>query len=116
LERNFIKILKQISFRPELHTNDFTVVYQPFPETASLRYNHKNGKADMNIMALDCLHFSQKGHAVAANALWNNMLEPVGSKTLGLSKLWKTFKCPSLQNPYFYTNYNSRYLGKNNLN
>jgi hypothetical protein len=107
LERNFGAIMERVSYLPELHTNDFTVVYQPFFRESSVFYNNEEGKSDMNVMAVDCIHLSQKGQAVSANGVWNNMLEPVGSKTLGLRKLWKEFKCPTMQNPYFYTNYNS---------
>jgi hypothetical protein len=107
IERNFVKIMERVSYIPELHTNDFTVVYQPFFRDASVFYDNEFGKADMNVMAIDCVHLSQKGHAVSANGVWNNMMEPVGRKTIGLRKLWRDFKCPTDASPYFYTNYNS---------
>jgi hypothetical protein len=99
--------MERVSFLPELHTNDFTVVYQPFFKDASVFYQNDN-KADLTLMAIDCVHLSQKGHAVSANGLWNNMMEPVGKKSRGFKHLFTTFKCPSRQNPYIFTNYNSR--------
>ncbi|XP_055596724.1 phospholipase B1, membrane-associated-like [Uranotaenia lowii] len=106
LERNFVKIMERISYMPEFHSDDFTVVYQPFFRDASVFYR-RDGKPDMSIMSIDCVHLSQKGHAVSANGLWNNMLEPTGSKTLGLGELFKEFRCPTPQNPYIRTYYNS---------
>lgn len=98
--------MERISFMSEFHTDDFTVVYQPFFKDASVYYQ-KDTKPDLSIMAIDCVHLSQKGHAVSANGIWNNMMEPVGRKSHGLDHLFEKFNCPSLQNPYIYTNYNS---------
>lgn len=105
LERRFVKIMERVSFMPELHTEDFTVVYQPFFRDASVFYQNDT-KPDLSIMAIDCVHLSQKGHAVSANGIWNNMIEPVGRKSEGLNHLFEKFNCPSPQNPYIYTNYN----------
>lgn len=58
-------------------------------------------------MSTDCFHFSQKSHALAATALWNNMLEPFDNK----SRTWTTeffnVKCPTAQRPYLATLKNS---------
>lgn len=91
---------------PELHSDDFTVVYQPFFKDASVFYDSSD-KADMSIMSIDCVHLSQKGHAVSANSLWNNMMEPVGKKSQGLSKLFSKFQCPTKAAPYIATYFNS---------
>ncbi|CAH1646908.1 unnamed protein product [Spodoptera littoralis] len=57
----------------------------------------------------DCFHFSQKGHALAANLLWNNLLEPVGNKSDNVPPiLLRSFRCPSRNAPYFFTSKNSR--------
>ncbi|XP_039428997.1 phospholipase B1, membrane-associated-like [Culex pipiens pallens] len=106
LERNFVKIMERVSYMPEFHSEDFTVVYQPFFKDASVFYR-RDGKSDMSVMSIDCVHLSQKGHAVSANGLWNNMLEPTGGKTLGFRGLFEQFKCPTPQNPYIRTYYNS---------
>lgn len=127
LERRFVQIMERVSFMSELHTNDFTVVYQPFFKDATVFYQN-DIKPDLSIMAIDCVHLSQKGHAVSANGkiflhhivtcilfynnsqfegIWNNMLEPVKRKSKGLNHLFEKFNCPSPQNPYIYTNFNS---------
>lgn len=106
LERKFVDIMERVSFIPELHTDDFTVVYQPFFKDASVIY--PDGKTDINLMGIDCIHLSQKGHATAANGIWNNMMEPLGEKSLGFSPLFSRFRCPSDRNPYIYTNYNNQ--------
>lgn len=43
-----------------------------------------------------------------SNALWNNMLQPVGSKSQVWNKTFETFLCPTVENPYIYTIKNSR--------
>ncbi|XP_057303963.1 phospholipase B1, membrane-associated-like isoform X2 [Hydractinia symbiolongicarpus] len=90
--------------------DDFTVVLQPFfDETIIPR--KPNGKVDTTYFAPDCFHFSRKAHAASALALWNSMLEPVGSK----SKEWHTgeyYRCPTKNKPYFYTMENSKGYGE----
>ena len=106
LERRFVEIMERVSFMAELHTDDFTVVYQPFFKDATVFYQN-DIKPDLNLMAIDCVHLSQKGHAVSGVGLWNNMMEPVGRKSRGLNHLFDKFHCPSNKNPYIFTNYNS---------
>ncbi|XP_055703995.1 phospholipase B1, membrane-associated-like isoform X1 [Phlebotomus papatasi] len=106
LERKFVKIMERVSFLAELHTKDFTVVYQPFFKDASVFYRGSK-QSDMNLMSIDCVHLSQKGHAVSANGLWNNMMEPVGQKSSGFTPLFQDFKCPTTQKPFIFTNANS---------
>ncbi|KAK6633750.1 hypothetical protein RUM43_001338 [Polyplax serrata] len=90
---------------------DFTVVLQPFmtafnsPADKSQRYKPF---IDKSFITYDCFHFSQKGHALGANMLWNNLLEPVGRKSRKqLSHIMAEFRCPSYEAPYFFTNLNS---------
>ncbi|XP_055535523.1 phospholipase B1, membrane-associated-like isoform X1 [Wyeomyia smithii] len=106
LERKFVAIMERVSHMTEFHSDGFTVVYQPFFKEASVFYRH-DGRPDLSIMSIDCVHLSQKGHAVSANGLWNNMMEPTRAKSLGLRDLFEQFKCPSEQNPYIRTYYNS---------
>ncbi|XP_059607889.1 phospholipase B1, membrane-associated-like [Phlebotomus argentipes] len=106
LERKFVKIMERVSFLGELHTKDFTVVFQPFFGDASVFYRGSK-QPDMSLMSIDCVHLSQKGHAVSANGLWNNMMEPVGRKSLGFRPLFQEFKCPTPEKPYIFTNANS---------
>lgn len=106
LERNFVKIMERVSLRAEFHREDFTVVFQPFFKDASV-FLGNDKKPDMTIMSVDCIHLSQKGHAIAANGLWNNMLQSQLHKTTGLKHLFQEFKCPSPNEPYLYTYFNS---------
>ncbi|KAL5008091.1 hypothetical protein ScPMuIL_013672 [Solemya velum] len=84
---------------------DFTVVVQPlFTETTFPLL--PDGKPDLSYFAPDCFHFSAKGHAAAAESLWNNMNEPVGSKKMKWTP-GEPIECPLSKYPYFYTNKNS---------
>ncbi|XP_069092316.1 phospholipase B1, membrane-associated [Pleurodeles waltl] len=88
---------------------DFTVVQQPFFKNTIVPKD-STGAPDLSFFSVDCFHFSERGHAEMAIALWNNMLEPEGHKqnlnnfTHNRSKL----KCPTSENPYLYTFKNSR--------
>ncbi|XP_068532735.1 phospholipase B1, membrane-associated isoform X2 [Anas acuta] len=87
---------------------DFAVVVQPFFRNTVLPLN-RDGKPDLSFFAADCFHFSRKGYAEMAMALWNNMMEPVGEKqtynnfTYDRSKL----KCPTPDKPFLSTVRNS---------
>ncbi|XP_065487748.1 phospholipase B1, membrane-associated [Caloenas nicobarica] len=87
---------------------DFAVVMQPFFRNAMLPLD-SNGKPDLSFFAADCFHFSARGYAEMAMALWNNMLEPVSEKqtyinfTHDRSKL----KCPNPEKPFLSTLRNS---------
>ncbi|XP_064403837.1 phospholipase B1, membrane-associated-like [Halichondria panicea] len=94
---------------PEYHDSDqFAVVLQPFFKNTGLPSN-ADGDGDRSYFGLDCFHFTVKGHAEIASALWNNMMEPVGNKDDKVD--WGTetkLKCPSIDFPYFYTDKNSK--------
>ncbi|KFP88878.1 Phospholipase B1, membrane-associated, partial [Acanthisitta chloris] len=87
---------------------DFAVVMQPFFRNTLLPMD-STSKPDMSFFAADCFHFSVRGYAEMAMALWNNMLEPVGEKqtynnfTHDRSKL----KCPNPEKPFIFTRRNS---------
>ncbi|TRZ02225.1 hypothetical protein DNTS_017575 [Danionella cerebrum] len=87
---------------------DFAVVMQPFFEN-SLVPMVKDGTPDLSFFSADCFHFSERGHAEMAIALWNNMLEPVGGKqnynnfTYDRSKI----HCPTKEHPFIFTQLNS---------
>ena len=55
LERKFVKIMERVSYLPELHNDQFTVVYQPFYKDASVFYL-KDGKADLKIFQVCFFH------------------------------------------------------------
>ncbi|MCI4382273.1 hypothetical protein PGIGA_G00013030 [Pangasianodon gigas] len=87
---------------------DFAVVLQPFFQSTVVPVG-EDRKPDLSFFSVDCFHFSERGHAEMAIALWNNMLEPVGSKqsynnfTHDRSKL----RCPSEDHPFIFTQVNS---------
>ncbi|XP_070578253.1 phospholipase B1, membrane-associated-like [Ptychodera flava] len=85
--------------------DDFTVVVQPAFKHTEIP-EKEGGKIDESYLAPDCFHFSAKGHAAAAESLWNNMIEQVGSKR----ERWtpgEPVECPTEENPFFYTMLNS---------
>ncbi|KAG5881983.1 hypothetical protein JTB14_036566 [Gonioctena quinquepunctata] len=91
---------------------DFTVVLQPFmklfnaPDDPAHRFDEV---IDISYITHDCFHFSQKGHALAANMLWNNLVQPVGRKsTRKLSYIMEEFECPKANAPFLFTNRNSK--------
>jgi len=86
--------------------DDFTVVIQPFLRNTTYP-RQKNGEPDWSFFAPDCFHFSAKGHASAGEALWNNMMEPVGEKATHWSPDARHVKCPTAERPYFATYKNS---------
>ncbi|XP_039916279.1 phospholipase B1, membrane-associated isoform X2 [Hirundo rustica] len=87
---------------------DFAVVIQSFFRNTLLPLD-STSKPDMSFFAADCFHFSVRGYAEMAMALWNNMLEPVGEKqtynnfTHDRSKL----RCPNPEKPFLSTRRNS---------
>ncbi|XP_068135752.1 phospholipase B1, membrane-associated-like isoform X2 [Hyperolius riggenbachi] len=86
---------------------DFTVVLQPFFRHTQIPYL-PTGIPDVSYLAPDCFHISQKGHAQLARLLWNNMLEPVGQKTVGLDFAADVpLKCPTETQPFLRTYKNS---------
>lgn len=84
--------------------DDFTVVVQPFFRETLPPDN--NGEPDLSYFAPDCFHLSLKGHRAATDALWNNMVEPVGNKRTQWTPN-ELVECPSAEAPYFYTYKNS---------
>ncbi|XP_053538589.1 phospholipase B1, membrane-associated [Ictalurus punctatus] len=83
--------------------SDFTVVLQPFFRNVIFPVL-PDGRPDRSYFAGDCFHFSQKSHTLMARALWNNMLEPVNSKTTSVDfNKGVTMKCHSTSTPYFPT-------------
>lgn len=86
--------------------DDFTVVIQPFLRNTTYP-RRKNGEPDLSFFAPDCFHFSAKGHASAGEALWNNMLEPVGQKSTQWSPEGNRARCPTPDSPFLATYQNS---------
>ncbi|XP_048699384.2 phospholipase B1, membrane-associated [Caretta caretta] len=92
---------------------DFTVVVQPFLQEVTIPKT-KEGLPDSSYFAPDCFHFHQKAHSLAARALWNNMLEPLGNKTdAHFLETVITLKCPSQAESFLRTYRNSNYMYPN---
>ncbi|XP_016303590.1 phospholipase B1, membrane-associated [Sinocyclocheilus anshuiensis] len=87
---------------------DFAVLLQPFFKNSVVPMV-EDGTPDLTFFSVDCFHFSERGHAEMALALWNNMLEPVDSKqtynnfTYDRSKI----QCPTKEHPFIFTRINS---------
>ncbi|XP_063824481.1 phospholipase B1, membrane-associated [Ostrinia nubilalis] len=91
---------------------DFTVVVQPFMRTFNAPLPIRlplSTVIHQSYITHDCFHFSQKGHALAANLLWNNLLEPIGFKSDDSPPvLMNSFRCPSPEAPFIFTHKNSQ--------
>ncbi|XP_029315903.1 phospholipase B1, membrane-associated [Cottoperca gobio] len=87
---------------------DFAVVLQPFFRNTVVPLN-ADGRPDSTYFSVDCFHFSERGHADMAAALWNNMLEPVGKKQTynNFTNARNNIKCPTEEHPYIFTKVNS---------
>ncbi|XP_028251819.1 phospholipase B1, membrane-associated-like [Parambassis ranga] len=87
---------------------DFAVVVQPFFKNSVLPLN-ADGRPDTTYFSEDCFHFSERGHADMAAALWNNMLEPVGKKQTynNFTNARNNINCPTEEHPYVFTKVNS---------
>ncbi|XP_073942584.1 phospholipase B1, membrane-associated-like [Choristoneura fumiferana] len=91
---------------------DFAVVLQPFMRLFNAPWPPRPPLPlviHSSYITHDCFHFSQKGHALAANLLWNNLLEPVGNKSdSGQPILLQSFRCPTREAPFIFTAVNSK--------
>nr|XP_035946060.1 phospholipase B1, membrane-associated [Halichoerus grypus] len=109
---NFQSGISRLSYEPQyLQREDFAVVVQPFFQNTLVPLNSR-GSVDLTFFSEDCFHFSERGHAEMAIALWNNMLEPVGQKTTSnnFTHSRTKLKCPSPESPYLHTLRNSQLL------
>ncbi|XP_065123542.1 phospholipase B1, membrane-associated-like [Paramisgurnus dabryanus] len=86
---------------------DFAVVLQPFSKNSVAVT--EDGTPDLNLFSVDCAHFSERAHAEIAIGLWNNMLEPEGSKLTSLNYTHDRSKihCPTKEHPFIFTTLNS---------
>jgi phospholipase B1 len=89
-------------------TDDFTLVVQPWYTNATLPY-YSNGTFNKEFWAVDCNHYSSYGHALLSTYFWQNMLQPVGAKTINanLSVPALPLACPDPSCPYIRTTKNS---------
>jgi len=82
-------------------TDTFAVNIQPFFINTQIP-KLPDGAPDRSYLAPDCFHFAQKAHAVAAVALWNNMLEPDGTKQTSWL-VGQVPRCPTPNQPFLCT-------------
>ncbi|XP_051171252.1 phospholipase B1, membrane-associated-like [Leptopilina boulardi] len=101
------EIEKEVAQYSEFQTENFTVVAQPFLVNLTLP-SKKSGSIDLSFLANDCFHLSQKSNARAAVAIWNNLMEQEGQKSMNWGDTFKRFICPTVKRPYFATWKNSR--------
>ncbi|XP_053162282.1 phospholipase B1, membrane-associated isoform X2 [Hemicordylus capensis] len=85
---------------------DFVIVVQPFFRNTIMPLD-SDGKPDLSFFAVDCFHFSERGYAEMAMALWNNMLEPVGHKQTYNNFTYDRLKLKCPEYPYLYTSQNN---------
>ncbi|XP_070705362.1 phospholipase B1, membrane-associated-like [Pempheris klunzingeri] len=93
--------------------SDFTVVIQPFFRNVIVP-KLPDGRPDRSFFSADCFHLSQKAQTLMARSLWNNMLEPLGNKTVRQDFTADTdLKCPTKTSPFIrtYNNSNYKYAG-----
>ncbi|XP_017773382.1 PREDICTED: phospholipase B1, membrane-associated-like [Nicrophorus vespilloides] len=112
LARKYQKVEEQLALDGRYEKKeDFAVVLQPFMKLFNAQTDpaHRYDEViDISYITHDCFHFSQKGHALGANMLWNNMLEPVGNKSeKRLNYVLEKFKCPTQEAPFLFTRKNS---------
>ncbi|KAH0505598.1 Phospholipase B1, membrane-associated [Microtus ochrogaster] len=102
---NFQSGISGLSYWPQyMQREDFAAVVQPFFRQTLIPLTEQ-GDMDLTVFSEDCFHFSERGHAEMAIALWNNMLEPVGRKTTSnnFTHSRTKLKCPSPESPFLYT-------------
>uniref|UniRef100_A0A915AB11 Phospholipase B1, membrane-associated n=1 Tax=Parascaris univalens TaxID=6257 RepID=A0A915AB11_PARUN len=87
--------------------DDFTLVQQPLFSSEDEAPKTSTGAVDTALYASDLLHLSQKGQAMYAAALWNNMLEPVGAKSSRYLTYPYRLRLPNENCPYIRTSKNS---------
>jgi len=113
IQKGYVDELYELVNSNRYEREDFTVVIQPSFAKASLyqKYSRRLRKKvpDMSFFGPDCLHPSQKLHALMARGLWNNMLSPEGFKQIETSKV-PPFLCPSPASPYLATRLNSKHM------
>ncbi|KHN70892.1 Phospholipase B1, membrane-associated [Toxocara canis] len=87
--------------------DDFTLVQQPLFSSENEPPKTATGVVDRTLFASDGFHLSQKGQSMYAAALWNNMLEPVGSKSRRYPNYPYRLRLPDEEFPYIRTSNNS---------
>ncbi|XP_017115192.1 phospholipase B1, membrane-associated [Drosophila elegans] len=92
----------EVARLPEFHREDFAIVAHPMLANVSAP-QLPDGSTDWRFFSHDCFHFSQRGHAIISNLLWNSMLLPDDQKPRPskVPELFERVVCPSSEQPYF---------------
>ncbi|XP_036326851.1 phospholipase B1, membrane-associated-like [Rhagoletis pomonella] len=99
---------REIVNRAEFNSETFTISIQPFTLFDDF-FPSSDDAGKFKFLSEDCFHLSQRGHAISANYLWNNMLEDDDNKSIMTEpRLLENFHCPTAEHPYFMTRVNSR--------
>jgi len=110
LLNGYLKEMKYLINTNRYEREDFTVVIQPAFVNIKPFYSYskvqRKQSPDLTYFGPDCLHPSQKLHALMARALWNNMFSPENAKQTSWSPS-PPFVCPTPRNPYIATRYNN---------
>ncbi|XP_017046497.1 phospholipase B1, membrane-associated [Drosophila ficusphila] len=92
----------EIARLPEFHRPDFAVVAHPLLTNITAP-KLPDGQTDWRFFSHDCFHFSQRGHAIISNLLWNSMLLPDDQKPRPsvIPRLFERVVCPTAEQPFF---------------
>ncbi|XP_043797736.1 phospholipase B1, membrane-associated-like [Apis laboriosa] len=101
------KLQEEVANYPEFNRKDFTIIVSSGISNIKIPLA-EDGFSDLSYFSVDCFHISQKTNAVFANALWNNLLQPIGNKTTTWIPVFETFLCPTSEKPYLLTRENSQ--------
>ncbi|KAH8376660.1 hypothetical protein KR093_000662, partial [Drosophila rubida] len=99
----FVNMQKEIAAMPEFQRDDFAIVNHGILRNISSLWS-RNDVLDKSFMANDCIHFSQKGHAVLAKLLWNSLFAPTD---FTFNEAWRSpfehFLCPKAESQFLRT-------------
>ncbi|CAD5115142.1 DgyrCDS4146 [Dimorphilus gyrociliatus] len=101
------KLMELIASGRYDQNEEFTVVVQTHFQNATPPM--KDGQVDKSYWSIDCFHPARKAQYAFGKSLWHNLMEPVGKKRGDLDWTFKgVLNCPTRENPFIYTNKNSR--------
>nr|CAD7201852.1 unnamed protein product [Timema douglasi] len=103
--RHFLAVNNQCTSTPwiwnDFHPYLFSGANYLFP----VSFNYKKSIVKSNV--LNCPNRIAANISYTANALWNNLLEPVSNKSKNWSDPFSIFLCPTEERPYFFTKKNN---------
>ena len=94
--------IAELALAEKYEDDDFAVVSQPWYTNFEVIDN-----VDRSYLSPDCFHYHTSAMEFAALATWNNLFQPVGEKQLSYL-VGEPITCPSPEQPFFFTNRNSR--------